>query len=60
LFRRPTFVEPQRSETATLDAVAREKPITSADRIAVEQWEDNRWDGWLRRSVHTESNWHAE
>lgn len=52
-------IKPQRSETATRDAVEAEKQTTTADRITVEKWQDGRWDEWLRW-VRTDSNWHAE
>ncbi|MFD1278025.1 hypothetical protein [Streptomyces kaempferi] len=52
-------ITPQRSETATRNAVEAEKQTTTADRITVEKWEDGRWGEWLRW-VRTDHTWNAE
>ncbi|MEU2565143.1 hypothetical protein ABZ626_38340 [Streptomyces longispororuber] len=50
---------PCRSESAVLDAVAREKKLTDADEITIEAWADGRWNVWLRW-VRTGTTWQAE
>ncbi|WP_282797821.1 hypothetical protein [Streptomyces sp. CC224B] len=52
--------KPYRSESAVLDAVAREKKLTDAEEITIETWADGRWSVWIRWVRTGSSTWHAE
>ncbi|MFG2532807.1 hypothetical protein [Streptomyces sp. NPDC048516] len=55
-----TDIYPQRSETATRDAVAEHKATTSANRIVIQKWGAGSWSEWLRWNRTEGGNWVAQ